>query len=54
MLPVERVLDEVVAPLAEHTPVLVLVIDGMSFAVVRELLVGITQQDWVEIRPRDA
>ena len=51
VLPVERVLDEVVAPLAEHTPVLVLVIDGMSFAVVRELLVGITQQDWVEIRP---
>lgn len=53
VLPVERVLDEVVAPLAAQTPVLVLVIDGMSYAVFRELVEDITRQDWAEIRRQD-
>jgi hypothetical protein len=53
VVPVERVLDEVVAPLAEHAPVLVLVIDGMSYAVFRELVEDITRQDWVEVRRGD-
>ena len=53
VIPVERVLAEVVAPLAAHAPVLVLVIDGMSFAVFRELVEAITRQDWVEIRRED-
>jgi len=53
VLPLERVLEEVVGPLSAHAPVLALVIDGMSFAVLRELLVGITRQDWVEIRRAD-
>ncbi len=53
VLPVERVLDEVVAPLAAQTPVLVLVIDGMSYAVCRELVEDITRQDWAEIRRQD-
>jgi len=53
VLPIERVLDEVVAPLAAQAPVLVLVLDGMSYAVFRELLEDITRQDWTEIRRQD-
>jgi hypothetical protein len=53
IVPIERVLDEVVVPLAVHAPALVLVIDGMSFAVFRELVEDLTRQDWVEIRPDD-
>jgi len=53
VLPVERVLDEFVAPLAEHAPLLVLVMDGMSYAVFRELVSDIAKQDWVEIRRGD-
>jgi hypothetical protein len=53
VVPVERVLAEVVAPLAAHAPLLVLVIDGMSFAVFRELVADVTKQDWVEIRRAD-
>jgi hypothetical protein len=36
-LPIERVLDNIVAPLAAHAPVLLLVLDGLSFAVARPL-----------------
>lgn len=46
-MPVERILDEIIAPLAAQTPVLVIVIDGMSAAVYRELLADITRQDWM-------
>lgn len=53
VLPVERVQSEVVAPLAAHAPLLVLVIDGMSFAVFRELMAEITKQDWTEARRGD-
>ena len=42
-------MDEIVAPLAAKSPVLVLVIDGMSAAVCRELVTDITQQDWVAL-----
>ena len=47
VIPVEKILDEIVAPLAAQQPVLVLVIDGMSAAVCRELLADVTRQDWV-------
>jgi len=50
VMPVERALADLVAPLAAHAPVLVLVIDGMSFAVFRELVEYITRQDWIEVR----
>lgn len=53
VIPLERTLDEVVAPLAGQCPVLVLVIDGMSFAVFRELAEDLTRQDWAEIRRDD-
>lgn len=49
-MPVERVLADLVGPLAAHAPILVLVIDGMSFAVFRELVEYVTRQDWGEIR----
>lgn len=49
IIPVERVLDEVVAPLAEKGLVLVIVIDGMSVAVCRELLSDITPHEWIAI-----
>ncbi len=47
IVPVEQVLDRVVAPIATHKPVLVLVIDGMSVAVFRELMADVLGQDWV-------
>jgi hypothetical protein len=49
VLPVERFLEEVVSPLAREAPVLLLVIDGMSQAVFRELLEDILREDWVEL-----
>ena len=49
VLPVERILEETVAPLAAEAPVLVLVIDGMSVAVCRELLSDLTRHDWVAL-----
>ncbi len=47
ILPVEQILGQVVAPLAATTPVLVIVIDGMSVAVFRELMADILGHDWV-------
>ena len=56
-LPIERALDNIVAPLAAHAPVLLLVLDGLSFAVSRPLVaisvvrVGSSSPLWVERRP---
>jgi hypothetical protein len=52
IVPVESVLDRIVAPLAAQAPVLVLVIDGMSVAVFRELLEDICRHDWSVIREK--
>lgn len=49
VVPVERALDEIVAPLAADRQVLVIVIDGMSVAVCRELLADITRHEWIPI-----
>lgn len=49
VIPVEQILDEIVAPLATQAPVLVIVVDGMSAAVARELIADITRQDWVAL-----
>nr|MDT0250548.1 BREX-2 system phosphatase PglZ [Endozoicomonas sp.] len=48
LLPVEQMLDQVVAPLAKSHHVLLLVLDGMSQAVYRELTVDLVQQNWIE------
>jgi len=52
-VPVEDVLKEVVAPVAKRQPVLLLVLDGMSVAVFRQLLHDILQHDWTEIAAED-
>jgi hypothetical protein len=49
LVPVERLLDEVVSPLAAHSPVLLIVLDGMSVAVGRELLPNLLGQDWIPL-----
>ena len=50
-LPIERALDSIVAPLAAHAPVLLLVLDGLSFAVARPLVADIGRQGWTELSP---
>lgn len=49
LIPVERVLERIVAPLAAESPVLVIVVDGMSVAVCRELLADLTRHEWVAV-----
>ena len=49
IVPVERALEEIVAPLAAEGLVLVIVIDGMSVAVCRELLADMTRHEWIAI-----
>jgi hypothetical protein len=52
-LPVERLLDTVVAPLARDTPVLIIVFDGLSFAVWRHLAETVGRLGWLELAPTD-
>lgn len=47
IVPVEQVLERIVAPIAAAKPVLVVVIDGMSVAVFRELMADVLGHDWV-------
>lgn len=47
IVPVEQILDRVVAPIAAQKPVLVIVIDGMSVAVFRELMADVLGHEWV-------
>ncbi len=49
VIPIERVLEQIVAPLAAENPVLVIVIDGMSVAVCRELLSDLTRHEWIAL-----
>ena len=51
LIPVESVLDRVVAPLAASGPVLLLVLDGLSFPVFRELASDLARRGWEELRP---
>jgi hypothetical protein len=51
LLKIEDVLKEVVAKVAESVPVLVAVVDGMSYAVFRELLESISAQGWIAQAP---
>jgi len=46
---IEDVLKSAVAPLARVAPVLLVVVDGMSFAVFRELLEDILTHGWLEL-----
>jgi len=51
---IENVLHEVVRPVAKQQPVLLLVLDGMSAAVFRQLLQDVLRNDWTEIIHEDA
>lgn len=48
VLRVEEVLQKVVARVARDVPVLFIVVDGMSWAVFRELIESITKAGWIE------
>jgi hypothetical protein len=48
-VPLEAALERVVAPLAQHHPVLLLVIDGLSVAIFRELFERCERQGWNEV-----
>lgn len=50
VLPIEGVLDRVVAPLAALAPVLLVVLDGMSEAVCVELLDALARRGWAPLR----
>ena len=54
--PIEHVLDRVVSPLARKVPagVLAVVMDGMSWAVLRELSPDLARHGWLEWIPVDA
>ena len=49
LLPVEKVIDEVVAPLAKERPVLLLILDGMNGPVFHELLEDFARREWMPI-----
>lgn len=51
IVPLESVLDHVVAPLAMHQPVLLLVVDGLSTSIFRELFARIERLGWSEMVP---
>jgi hypothetical protein len=50
-LPIEQALDAIVAPLAGQSPVLLLVLDGLSFVVARQLLSELGRMGWTELAP---
>lgn len=49
VIPVEKFLEQIIAPLAAGQPVLLIVIDGMSVAVCRELLSDLTRHEWIAL-----
>ena len=52
LVPIEQALSRIVARLAALTPVLLLVVDGMSYAVFAELCEDMRQRGWVELTDR--
>lgn len=51
---IEEVLERVVAPLAQSSPVLLLVMDGLSFPIFRELSADLERSGWSEAIPAEA
>lgn len=52
LIPVHRVLADLVAPAGDNRPVLLVVLDGMSAAVFNELNADLSAQGWRSITPR--
>ena len=53
VIPVEKVLDQVLGPLATQHPVLLLVMDGLSASIFRELFARIASLGWTELVPSE-
>ncbi|MFV0309063.1 MAG: BREX-2 system phosphatase PglZ [Desertimonas sp.] len=53
LLPLENVLDQVVARVALDAPVLVVVADGLSLAVAHHLLTSLAEEGWTRAMPSD-
>lgn len=49
--PVEKIVSDVVAPVAAKFPVLVLLVDGLSLPIFRELVEDAQRQGWCEVFP---
>ena len=49
LIPVEQMIEQVVAKAAEKAPVLLLLVDGMSWAVFRELVSDIKSHNWIDL-----
>ena len=49
LIPVEQMIEQVVVKAAEKAPVLLLLVDGMSWAVFRELVSDIMSDDWIDL-----
>jgi len=50
VIPIEQILESIVAPLVPHAPVLLIVMDGMSTSVCRELVADISAgHNWVPL-----
>lgn len=52
VLQIERVLEAIVAPLLHEAPVVLLVLDGLSFATARAICADLSRQGWHELTPR--
>jgi PglZ domain len=52
VMPIEQALPRIVAKLARSTPLLLLIIDGMSYAVFRELSDDLREHGWCELTDR--
>jgi len=51
VVPLERVLDKVLSPIAAAQPTLLLVMDGLSNSIFRELFSRVPGQGWLELVP---
>src|SRR6266511_1498227 len=49
LLPIEQAMSAIVAKLAAATPILLLIIDGMNYAVFHELCDDLRDQGWIEL-----
>lgn len=47
-LPVEAILDRLIGPLAQQASLLLLVVDGLSYPIFRELCADLAREGWVE------
>jgi hypothetical protein len=52
LIPIEQALSTIVSKLAEASPLLLLVMDGMSYAVFRELSDGLSRRGWMPLTDR--